>query len=260
MKKYAVATFLFLVVFLFIFIDSQAQDDYVITLKGDTLKGTVKPATYGANSKVKVTGNDKTKTSLTLFQIKEFSFKNEVYQPVKGPNGYCFMKLKKAGYLSLYNFQLPNQTTFDGFYLTKKDGTGVEVPNLGFKKVMTKFLSECPKVADKIEAGDLGKRDLEGLIDEFNTCVANNTVDHSKIIAQKEVQTKKISSWDTLEEKVKGTPDFEGKSNALEMITEIKGKISKGEKVPNFLTEGLKSILNPTDLNGDLENALKEMN
>ncbi len=259
MKKYTAALTLLFFAFLLASTGLQAQD-YLVTLKGDTLKGSVKPQTYGPNSKVQVTSSDKTKTSLTLFQVKSFSFKNEIYRPVKGPNGYCFMKLKKAGYLSLYQFQLANQTTFDGFYLTKMDGTGIEVPNLGFKKVMAKFLEECPTVTDKIEKGDLGKRNMDVIIDEFNVCVNNKTVDHTKLITQREDQTKKISAWDSLEEKIKSKTEFEGKANALEMITDIKGKISRGEKVPNFLTEGLKSIINPTELKSDLENALKELN
>ena len=259
MKKFTDTRAIFLLVFLLTSASLRGQD-YVVTQKGDTLKGNVKPQTFGPNSKVQVTNSDKAKTNFTLFQIRAFSFKNEIYQPVKGPNGYCFMKLKKAGYLSLYQFQLTNQTTFDGLYLTKMDGTGMEVPNLGFKKAMSKFLQDCPTVTDKIEKGDLGKRNIDGIMDEFNECVKSKTVDHTKLITQREDQTKKISAWDSLEEKLKSISEFDGKANALEMITDIKGKLSRGEKVPNFLTEGLKGILNPTELKGDLENALKELN
>ncbi len=258
MKNNKITCIPLLLILLFSFANTFSQD-YVITAKGDTIKGNVKPLTFGSNSKVSVTNSDKKKTSYTLFQVKAFSFKNETYRPVKGPEGYTFMKLIKDGYLSLYAFQLPNQMSFDGYFLTKLDGSGTEVPNLSFKKVMANFLVECVSVTDKIEKGDLGKRDLETIIDEYNKCVKDNTINHAEQIVKREGQTKKISAWDTLEEKLKGQSDFEGKSNALEMITDIKGKISRGEKVPNFLTEGLKSILNPTDLKGDLESALKEM-
>ncbi len=258
MKKHKITSALLLLTLL-LSSASLFSQDYVITAKGDTIKGDVKPLTFGSNSKVSVTNSDKKKTSYTLFQVKAFSFKNEMYRPVKGPEGYTFMKLIKDGYLSLYAFQLPNQMSFDGYFMTKLDGSGIEVPNLGFKKVMKNFLIECVSVTDKIEKGDLGKRDLETIIDEYNKCVEDNTLNHEKFVIQSKDQTKKISAWDTLEEKLKPQPDFEGKSNALEMITDIKGKISRGEKVPNFLIEGLKSILNPTDLKGDLELALKEM-
>ncbi len=53
---------------------------------------------------------------------------------------------------------------------------------------------------------------------------------------------------------------FEGKSNALEMIHEIQAKIKKGEKIPNFLTEGLKEYLKDQDTIQELlEKALAEV-
>jgi hypothetical protein len=258
MKNLKLTHSLLLLVFLFSFANALAQG-YVITVKGDTIKGEVKPVSFGLNSKVNIITSDKKKASFTLFQVKTFSFKDEMYRPVKGPEGYTFMKVKKDGYLSLYAFQLPNQMSFDGYFLTKLDGSGIEVPNLNFKKVMKNFLSECSIVVDKIERGDLGKRELNTIIDEYNACVKNNTINHEKFVIQSKDQSKKISAWDALEENLKNQSDFEGKSNAIEMIADIKGKISRGEKVPNFLAEGLKNILNPTALKGDLELALKEM-
>jgi len=44
------------------------------------------------------------------------------------------------------------------------------------------------------------------------------------------------------------------------MIAEIKGKVARSEKVPNFLIEGLKSTLTQEVFKTDLENALKEIN
>jgi hypothetical protein len=71
---------------------------------------------------------------------------------------------------------------------------------------------------------------------------------------------KVISVWDILEGKVKAEADFEGKSNALDMISEIKSKVARSEKVPNFLVEGLKSTLTQDAFKADLENALKTIN
>ena len=44
------------------------------------------------------------------------------------------------------------------------------------------------------------------------------------------------------------------------MISEIKGKISTNQKVPNFLVEGLKSSLNQDVFKAELDAALKEIN
>ncbi|MBL0744950.1 hypothetical protein [Chryseolinea lacunae] len=234
--------------------------DYLVTTKGDTIRGEIKPQTFGADKKVQVVGSDKKKTIYPMFQIRNYRLKDATYQPVKGPDGYAFMKVVKGGYLTLFAFQLPNQVAYDGQYLMKKDGRGTEVPNLTFKKIMKNFLEDCPSVVDRIETGDLGKKELLTIVDEYNACIQVKTVDHSRIVASKAEAEKKISAWDVLEEKVKAEADFSGKSNALEMIQDIKGKISRGEKIPNFLLEGLKSSLTQDALKTDLANALKEVN
>jgi hypothetical protein len=234
--------------------------DYVVTSKGDTLVGEVKPLFYGVDKKVQLAQEGKKKAVYPMFQVRSFYYKGEIYQPVKGPEGYTFMKLQKAGYLSLYTFQLPNQITFDGQYLVKMDGHGMEVPNISFKKAMQKFLSDCDAVAEKIDNGDLTKKDLNKIIDDYNACINGGTIDHAKIIAQQEVKEKVLGPWDVLEEKVKAEPEFEGKANALDMIAEIKSKVARSEKIPNFLIDGLKSTLTQDAFKTDLENALKEIN
>ena len=233
--------------------------DFLVTTKGDTLRGEVKPLIYGTDKKVQITEAGKKKAIYSLFQTKSYSLKGETYQPVKGPSGYTFMKLIKSGYLSLYAFQSDNQVNFDGTFLLKKDGEGIELPNLSFKKGMKKFLDDCPSVADKIDNDELNKKDLDKIVNEYNSCIENRTVDHSKIIAKRAEQSKNMTAWDVLEAKVKTQPDFEGKNNALEMIGEIKTKISSSQKIPNFLLEGLKSSLRGEEFKTELENALKEV-
>jgi hypothetical protein len=155
---------------------------------------------------------------------------------------------------------MENQMTFDGLYLVKRDGSRTEVPNLSFKKAMTRFLADCSSVSTRIEQGDLNKKDLNTIVDEYNLCITSRTQSANKTIELRQEQTKKISSWDMLEEKVKAEGDFEGKKDALDMIAEIKGKIGRSEKVPNFMLEGLKSSLPQASLKEALENALKELN
>src|SRR5688572_6281830 len=93
--------------------------DYVLTTRGDSLTGEVKPLLYGPEKKVQLTASDNEKSTLSLFQIREFSSKGEIYHPVKGESGYVFMKLIQPGYLSLYAFQPENQVRFDGLLLKK---------------------------------------------------------------------------------------------------------------------------------------------
>lgn len=233
--------------------------DYVLTARGDSLTGDVRPMLYGPEQKVQLVSEDREKTTFSIFQVREFSSDGEIYHPVRGEKGYQFMKLVKPGYLALYAYQMENQTRFDGLYLKKLDGESLVVPNLGFKKYMARFLEDCPAVVTQIEEGDLGKKDVPDIVDVYNACVQARTADHDRIIATREQQSTKISAWSTLEEKIR-EKDFTEKKDALEMVAEIRKKIQRQESIPNFLLEGLKNSLRSTGLSAELDRAISELN
>ncbi len=85
------------------------------------------------------------------------------------------MKVLMDGYLSLNAFNQANQSQWDGRYLTKMDGTGLEVPNLTFKKTLGSFLSDCGDIKKRREDGELGRGDLEKIVSLYNTCLQNKT-------------------------------------------------------------------------------------
>ncbi|MEP6734481.1 MAG: hypothetical protein ABJA70_03115 [Chryseolinea sp.] len=259
MRSFGIIHIFLLLLLLLTYLWADGQD-YILTAKGDSIAGTLKPLSFGVEKKVQVTDVNKKKQTFAIFQVKEYRFKGELYRPIKGPDGYTFMKVVRNGYLSLYYYQLPNQVTYDGTYMQKMDGKGIDVPNLAFKKAMKNFLKDCDAVVDRIEAGELAKKNLNEIIDEYNQCISNNTVSKTKAIAERVEQKRSIGPWDVLEEKVKSETDFDGKQNALDMIQEIKGKISRSEKIPNFLIEGLKSSLIKDAFKEPLEAALKEVN
>jgi hypothetical protein len=239
------------------------SQDYIVTIQGDTIVGEVKALTYGPDKKVQIIEPGKKKTVYQFFKIRSFSIDNQVYQPVKGPEGYTFMKLIKPGYLSLFSFQSGSQNLYDAQYLLKRDGTGTEVPNITFKKGMKRFLDDCPEVAEKIDKDILNKKDLHQIIDEYNRCMDEETAHSHQVAAvtgpKSAAPPEAMAAWTALENKVKSQSDFPEKENALEMISEIKSKISSAQKIPNFLIEGLKSSLPQDEFKAELDNALKEI-
>ncbi len=241
--------------FLSLFYRVATAQDYVLTNRGDSLAGEIRPILYGPQKKVQLVSPDKQKTTFSLFDIREYSFEGEIFRPMKGENGYVFMKLIQPGYLSLYAFQQENQARFDGLFLKKLDGDQMVVPNLGFKKYVSHFLEDCPSVVQKIKDGELSKKSLTELVNAYNGCVNGRTVDHEKVIARIDDEKQKIGTWDSLEEKVKAK-DFAEKTNALEMIAEIKNKIQHEEKIPNFLIEGLKNSLDGVGVSEELNAAI----
>jgi hypothetical protein len=252
MKQFSFIHILLFILMLVVYHCSHAQD-YVVPLRGDTIKGNVRPSGSGAAQRVQISPIDSKKKSFGVVEVREYKFNNEVFRPVKGVNGYVFMKIIRDGYLTLYGFQPDNQNNYDGRFLGKKDGSGIEVPNLTFKKSVGRFVSDCPTLAAKIDEGKFSKRDIEAIVDEYNDCISTNT---KEVV----VETKKLNPLDALETKVKQKSSFQGQNDALDMIAEMKKKIQRKEKIPNFMIEGLKGALaSEVDLKADLDSALNEL-
>ena len=254
MKHFSVIPFLLFILLMLVYQCANAQD-YILTTRGDSLVGEVKALNYSREKKVQIITGEKEKQNFSLFEVREFSSDEEIYHPVKGETGYVFMKLIQPGYLSLYAYQLENQTRFDGLFLKKADGEGMVVPNLGFRKYMSQFREDCPDVSERVKEGELDKKNISDMITAYNACIADRTINHDQIIARHEERSEKINAWDSLEGKVRDM-QFAEKNNALEMIAEIKNKIARRETIPNFLVEGLRNALKSTGLEGELESAI----
>jgi hypothetical protein len=247
-------------VFLFLLTATLSAQDYLVTTKGDTVKGKAKILSFDPLDRVMMTGTNK--QTFTAIQVRHLNMGNENLRPVRRENSIRFMKVIKPGYLSLLAFQPAGMGGWDGRYLSKVDGSGIEVPNLTFKKTMGKFLEDCPAIQEKLDKGELAKRDLEKIIDLYNACIqsksdekiANRTVEKKPV--EKIENLEKVVAIKNLIEKVnKG--DFLSKEDASDLLKDVLKKVEKGERIPNYLTEGLKSYLGNTPLNTDLENLLE---
>lgn len=240
---------------------TSAQSDYVVTIKGDTLWGKLKYFTYNG---VKYAGNSSKHVQLTpavgkkstheILQTIAFRMDNEIYHTIKFDQGYTFMKLIKSGYLSLYSYQMENQTSWDGRYFVKKDGKLLDVPNIGFKKRVSRFLADCPSVVSDVESGVLGRSDILKLMDEYNACA--NLKDNLPLAKKSPAG----DAWEKLETEVKALPDFDKKTDAIEMIREVISKLSRKETIPSFMINGLKDALkDQTSIKETLDQAIDKL-
>lgn len=243
MRRIGTLQTLMIVLFVLGYSAVSAQSDYIVTIKRDTLYGKVR---YFSGNGVKYAGSSSKYVQLTpetgkkstheMLQTIAFRINGETYHTIRFDQGYTFMKLIKPGYLSLYAYQIENQSTWDGRYFVKKDGALLDIPNLGFKKRVPVFLADCPEVVKDIESGVLKKTQLEEIVDRYNACVTLKT---HPVIKKSPVH----DTWTKLETDVKALPDFDKKNDALEMIQEVIGKLSKNQTVPSFLVSGLKDAL-----------------
>ncbi len=233
---------------------SKAQD-YIITNKGDTVRGEIKLLSFDLLDRVQVkTGKEK--KIYTAKEVKICSIKEELYRPVGQENAIRFMKVIKYGYLSLYAFNSPNLHTYDRRILTKLDGTSMEVPNLLFTKIMVNYLEDCPTIREKIKSEDYGKKDLEKIVDEYNLCLDEKT--HAA--AAGAFTNPKLEALESLKNKVKNLDSFSSKKDALDLIKDITQKVNNKEVIPNYLLEALKGYLgNQVEVREALESVLSKL-
>lgn len=231
---------------------AQAQD-YVITLRNDTVRGTVDVYSYGPVDRLEVR-NGKKKTQFTVMEIREASIGGTIYKGVKGNDGIRIMKLIKPGYVSQYRARTPNSITYDVPYLVKMDGNAIEIPNISFKKMMASFMSDCPAVKSKIESGVYSKKDLEILVNDYNNCIISQTkalLQEPPVSATDPV----LVAIDSLKEKISKDNNLKSGKDAIDVLTDISGKVKNKQPVPNYLSEGLKSILKDSpEYQKDLDN------
>lgn len=241
MKRLAILHMLLVLILILIHQHVRGQD-YFVTTSSDTLRGEIRPLMFGPEKKVQVR-TDAGKDVYSITQTKLFSIDGVSYYPVKGPGGYTFMQLIKPGYLSMYRFQPPNSNVFTATYLRKADGTGIELPNIGFKKQMAEFLADCEDISGRIESGALKKADIDAIIEGYNACIAQRTRDVKQEI-QVHVETKSaLTLWDELETAIEKERDMDNRETALEMVADIRNRVGRGERVPNFIIQGLKDVL-----------------
>jgi hypothetical protein len=233
-----------------------AQADYAITSKGDTLHGRVKILTYDRLDRMQIVV-DKKKKAFSALEAKALFVDGVTYHTVKYDNGYRYMKLIKSGFLSLYGFRMPNQSSYDGQYLLKRDGQGMEIPNLTFKKSMASFLSGCAEVEGRIKSGDFGRRDIDQIIDRYNSCVQFKTENRVAVVQEPTpVESEKMIAINALISKVEAS-DFTNKNDALDLLKDLRSKVGRNEILPNYLTKEIKNNLSTqTQFTEDVEKLL----
>jgi len=108
---------------------------------------------------------------------------------------------------------------------------------------------------DSAEKGELGKRDLEKIVNLYNACMQANTDESFKNVSPPTViESEKILAVKNFMTKVEAE-NFVTKKDAIDILKDVQSKIIKNESVPNYLIEGLKSSLAEVpSLTTDLDN------
>ncbi len=214
-----------------------AQSDYLISTKSpDTIRGELRILSYDKLDRVQVSNKGK-KEVYSALQVLTLKIHDDFYKAIQIDNTVQLVKVLKSGYLSLYGYKMPNQTTYDGLYLLKLDGSSLDMPNLGFKKLMASFLEDCEEISKKLKKGELKKEDMSEIVDSYNICVA-----HMKPATPTDASTAQVEAIQNLSNKITEL-NFDSKDDALDILRDMKSKVEKNEKISKYLTEGLETAL-----------------
>lgn len=229
------------------------SQDYVVTLRSDTLKGKVKILSYDLIDRVEV--KQEKKTVLTGLQVRRVSLNGEQYAPVRIENSVRLMKVVRSGYLSLYAYRAPGAAGYDARIIQKIGKNAIEVPNIGFKKFIGELVEDCASLSERVKGGDFDRNSVDKLIDEYNICVTSNNIQKPVDPVVTTIVEKSAVS-DLIEEmksKVNAS-DVANKSDINDLLTSIGERHKKKESVPAYMKEGLKGYLaSRDDLKGDME-------
>lgn len=233
-------------------LSSQGQD-YLVTTKLDTLRGKLTVITYPGMDKIQVSEQKKKKQEINVTVVLIAMLSGQAYKTVPTTDGYRLMRLAKSGILSLcYARQSPG-TPYDTPYLVKSTGESMEVPKILFKNRMSGFLKDCPLAAQKVEAGTLGKNDVEKIVDEYNQCMDKQT--EQAFVAVADTGLKAITEFKLKLEQDKTVP-----ADALEILKDIYQKVKEEKSVPNYLKNSLREALKShPSYQADLDNLLDKL-
>lgn len=223
-----------------------SQSDKVITLQGDTLTGKAHISTNTNLVQAITLKKGKDKWYFKAYELKSVIIDEETFHTLKVEDKYQLGLLQKEGYLSWYKYMGSEETSsreFDTSILIKRDGTQLIVPNLGFKKQVSKYLEDCPTVSNKFLDKIYKKSDLDLIIEDYNSCIAENTEVLRTQQFNQALTQDKIKKVDTLAKAVRDDGSLTDQENVLEMLKELSIKVRSDSNIPSYLKDALRTSL-----------------
>ena len=280
------------IIILFISNALYAQDQYIVKLNGDTLRGKLQINPMRDNTRsMYFKHEDGTKENIRpirasyVYYDEEYQFRSIPYN-----NQRLFMQIvREERNLSHYNYiHKRDNSIATTKVLAKPNGDALEISALAFRKQVAKFLDDCPEVEARVEAKKYKYKDLDQLLDDYNNCdfpvvassnlgnnqpenksetapavvAANTAVASNGSPEELTAKQTKLLQVDDYRRYVRGLEDFEHARDVLEWLTDVEFRVTQGREIPNYLwnsldamTEGHQELkAKSTELKAALEN------
>jgi hypothetical protein len=216
--------------------------DYLITTKGDTLKGSI---VFQLNGKIEsATVKGQKRETISAIGVREVKMKSRRFKPVQFNGSVLFMEILTEGYLSLLAFQPPNLLSYEGRLLQKRDGKILEVPTLAFKRQMVAYLSDYPKLSKMIQADELDRKDLNEIIKQYNDFILGATENQNAQVKIESNQRSVLESIELLKSEIEKS-DLPLKQDALDILADWAEKIKNKKTAMPYMIKSLNAALEP---------------
>lgn len=230
---------------------SNAQDQWLVTVKLDTIRGKIFLDHGGSyqpdEARVKI-GKDK--SSYKAYQVRSvYLGDNDTYETVKIDQRYQFVKVDLKGkYFSQYLYIDPSAGNVSNYSLklmVNWKGEMYKVSNLTPRKRFALFFEDCESVKTKIEAGELKKKDLKKIFDAYDECI-----DQAQA-AQPVAVIKEVAPPKGLTEFIEDLKSQNLYNDDLDnMIKDISQKLANKQAIPQYLQQ---AVLGQLGENEDLK-------
>lgn len=247
-------SYLSIFIFLCLSVSISAQDK-LIKRSGEVYEGEVELLAFEGEMPYAILKQGKEKQTINFFDIKSIEKEGlGSIRTMKIGSQFKFVLLIKEGFLSLYRYSSTHRTDDFGLGVIQKFGSeSLPVPGfIGFRNQMANYLSECNRLSKRIEAKELKRKDLDYIIEEFNSCVSTQQSDEKAISQPANLSPKKLVSLDqdlsndfvTL---LKYSEKVEDKAAVGDMFKDLIAKLESGEKLPDYLVTALKNAIAKDD-------------
>ena len=214
-----------------------AQDDFLVTLEKDTIRGKLGFLRKSYYDAVELKNEDGKRT-FKSYQIQSAYSRGETYIPITFKNRRVIGKLIEQGNLSHYQIMTEETNGFGSGVLIKEDGSFLQISTLGLRKRLIEFINSCPTLVDKIENKEISASNLSEVISFYNgECTSSST---------------------SSEEVIQESNDANQLKEFAQLIIDIQKKMDAGETVPSYMINALKST-DVQSMHEDLKDLIKKL-
>lgn len=210
-----------LLVFSFV---SYSQNDYLVTIQGDSLSGDINITQGPYYDEVKIKSG-KQKELYKAYQLSIVSKDGELYETINYINRKVMAKILSKGTLSLYAVRPldKSQYTERVFY---KDGKALGLSSIGFRGSTMEFLKDCEFLFLKLDDRTYSYNDIDEVVRVYNEKCGNASKKQSPAEPVMAEVPQKIS-------------DYKQLINLSQLLLDVTTKLEKDEEVPTYMIEAL---------------------